>query len=356
MRGRYRSHIAAYLLFTVVLLVPLIPVSAQSAVACQLAHGDAVDLSVFGQGWLSCEFSGNAGDAVYLWCGGCQRITVLDPAGNEVFSNDDFDPTSGEYILPESGTYAVGFYHAFTESVATGSECGAFEDRYDSNGLYMGTDCVLYDIIYSERDTYGTVSINFEFLDPNAVSNTTDQDADSTVESDQDERSAVNLNPVIVDLSDLCSTRDASVRITLKIDELQIVDAEEADTNSIIGGDEAFLIYGIGILVDDQWEIGQNSEYLVQWDANAVEGDVFDSFQSITREVECSETAGLLIAAVEDDGWLGSTTLGMEQVEITLDSGETLELVPETEVIFSGVANDGPYDYRVKYTTAIDAS
>src|SRR5690606_27001940 len=139
----------------------------------------------------------------------------------------------------------------------------------------------------------------------------------------------------------------------LSLDELTIVDPEEADTTSFSGGDESVILYGIGIVHgtgnDAEYDFGANSEFAVQWTGDSYGGDRFDDFPVVTRTLACGERMVLLLGAFEDDSPFGNVVrLGISADEFILNSENLPAFEPETEIVFSGRTSDGSYEYRLR--------
>ncbi len=154
--------------------------------------------------------------------------------------------------------------------------------------------------------------------------------------------------------STVCASAGGQAKITVTIDELWIKDPEEADTTSIVGGDEAILYYAIGIKESDGADFGSNREFVKQWNADAYQGDRFTNFDPLSRTISCGEFVVVDIVAFEDDApFGGSSLLGEEPIEFVLNASDIPNVAPRTEVVFSGRTGDGQYDYRVYYTLEV---
>ena len=155
----------------------------------------------------------------------------------------------------------------------------------------------------------------------------------------------------------LCEDPSASVEITLSIDELYLADPEEADTTSIIGGDEVIFLWGIGTLQpSNDIEYGANDAYLLIMSDDGQTGERFTNFSEIRRVVSCGEVVIIGIAAVEDEGFAGQNAIGNDFFEISLDAqaeySSTGEII-ERSLDFSGTTYDGSYRYEIRYTVIL---
>lgn len=158
------------------------------------------------------------------------------------------------------------------------------------------------------------------------------------------------------------STGACGYTITLTIDELHIVDAKEADTTSIIGGDEVIVLFGIATAMfnEDALDWGPNDRHFQRFTADGYGGDRF-SPGSVTRQVTCGEADefGAVIQVNEDDtGFFGSDfdILG-ETIfvffDLTADSIPA-DFDPNLSTRLVGETSDGTYDYRLEYTVAVE--
>jgi hypothetical protein len=143
--------------------------------------------------------------------------------------------------------------------------------------------------------------------------------------------------------------------VTLTIDELYVVDPEEANGFDIIPGDEPEMTYGLDI----EGEIVDN-RYRQQWSASGVMGgDRLRNFPQIpARAMSCGQTAVVYVRLIESDAPFGGVaTLGEANTPIPL----IFHRVPiawvgqaGSEIIFAGIVEDGAYDYRLRYTLIVE--
>jgi hypothetical protein len=307
---------------------------------------------VYGRGTVDCQFEGHEGDQIRLWCTDCNGMRIQAEDGTLVHIERDETGIVG--TIPETGTYILSARYEFVSDNSR-QECAFWEQVYDEQGNYVSQFCSEYQIVGGESEFYYTIEFGVDLVD--GVSSGSSGNLSPVEEVPQATTIPVRSEPITIPVDELCPSGNGQVQIRLRINALEIVDADEADGSSIVGGDEAYLYYGIG--VDDgteYWNLGENNEFLPVWSGDAAEHDVFTTFDPVERVVDCGSLTVIIIAADEDDGFFGSTSLGVEQAEMLLEAGESIELEPETEVIFSGTSTDGTYDYRVRYTVELTAA
>jgi hypothetical protein len=353
---RATSKFTLRICILVIFIIPLFSTTAQFLPSCSTSYGETVERDLYGEGTLDCQFQGGAGDNVTVNCGLCDGMLLMSENGERI--QDTISGPGILYILPETGTYILTVHYVFVDGYGE-SRCVSEQPYYDSEGNYMYSMCTEYEMEQHQENTYQTLSFTIELESGNGPGTTTGSSAadDESPQATSIPAIPLRSEPITIPVDELCPSGTAQVQIRLRINALEIVDADEADGSSIVGGDEAYLYYGIG--VDDgteYWNLGENNEFLPVWSGDAAEHDVFTTFDPVERVVDCGSLTVIIIAADEDDGFLGSTSLGVEQVQMSLEEGESIELEPETEVIFSGTSTDGTYDYRVRYTVELTAA
>lgn len=160
-----------------------------------------------------------------------------------------------------------------------------------------------------------------------------------------------NNNP-----SGMCANISDQIKVTLQIDLLLVVDPEEADTTSIVGGDEAEMIYAIfGKGLDGQPE--STPRFAQKWTGDLVKGSQISksAFPALSRSFQCGLAASVGFTVSESDApFGGDDTLGTELIAISLTPTGIASVVSPKTVTFTGRTGDGTYDYRVTYSVAFE--
>jgi hypothetical protein len=132
-----------------------------------------------------------------------------------------------------------------------------------------------------------------------------------------------------------------------------VIDAEEADSNSIFGGDEVSMEYGLALTTGGSLDYGTSGEFLGGWFADAYGGNVFRDVTPLKRSVDCAGKIAVTLNLYEDDGIMGGTkALGQPyNLELNLAT-ETRTEIRET-ADFMGRSEDGTYHYQVAYILSI---
>lgn len=357
-------------------ILPLNPASqvahAQSDDLCALAYGTAAR----GTGQLVCGFEGVAGDQVTAVITGESDLGlglfgIYDENGNEVSLE-----LGAVYTLSTSGIY---FIIAIYDGGLDGSTQLSDDFTLQLVNIPAGTvlaaalanqpapdDVLVYDgrvaggsVASSSTTTTGGTTIDsgvnlfFDFLGWAfsgfaAISLEAYTDAPFTAEG------ALPLSAA----GDLCAT--GNVVVTLDVTRLFVEDPEEADTTSIIGGDEAFLLFGIGVYDGGQPDYGFDNEFLGYYGGDLYQGNVVRSVGSVTRTVACDEIAFVSLVLFEDDsGLFGTSYIALGQpaimplVSSQNPSGTYVDPLP---VRFYGSSTDGSYDYTITFTVSMAAN
>lgn len=144
--------------------------------------------------------------------------------------------------------------------------------------------------------------------------------------------------------------RRCELDVRLILDELWVVGPEEADSFDIIQGDEPEMIYGL-----DLEDASLDNRYRQQWAGEGIDKDMrLRNFTQIpSRTLLCGETPVIFINLAENDAPFGGIViLGEERTPVPLIFQRipiAWNLAQETESIFSGIVEDGAYDYRIYY-------
>jgi len=145
------------------------------------------------------------------------------------------------------------------------------------------------------------------------------------------------------------------MKVTLRIDQLWIAIPEEADSFDIVEGDESSLTYELATSSDPN-----NNNFRQRWSGDGLQqDDRIRNFNQIpTRTVLCGDTVLVRMSAQETDAPFGGVAdLGIIELRVPL----IFQRVPigiqwaqaHDPVIFSGIVEDGDYDYRIYYTLDI---
>lgn len=203
----------------------------------------------------------------------------------------------------------------------------------------------------SDGDTLSDlIEVYFLQSDPNVSDDDADDDAFPDI-----------LEPHLpTQLADTTCT----VNISLVLDELLVNDPEEADTNSINGGDEAYMLYLVGSSKDGNFygpSQGNNSgdpHYvgdLRQWQGEGFAGSHFAGFDKLGPfPARCGYPAYWGVRMIEDDSPFG----GQTDMGLLLDGNlMIIHRIPigwgfskQNSYHFQGTALDGSYDYELHYT------
>ncbi len=149
---------------------------------------------------------------------------------------------------------------------------------------------------------------------------------------------------------DTPETYRCEVDVRLLLDELWIVGPEEADSFDIVVGDEPEMVYGL-----DLESASIDNRYRQQWAGEGIEKDMrLRNFTQIpSRTLLCGEVPLIFISVIENDAPFGGVAnLGEERTPVPLIFQRipiAWHLAQSTESIFSGIVEDGAYDYRVNY-------
>lgn len=334
-----------YCFLVSLVISPFFKATAQSLPNCSLEYGETIERVVYGEGTILCHFEGSANDNITVECLYCDGMRLTTASGVRI--EDMISGPGTHYILPQTGTYIVTIHYSLVRGWSE-SRCVNEQDYYDNDGNFMYSMCVEYEMEPNEENYAENVQFVVDVLGGSGPSSQQQQRLKPT-------EIPLLTDPVTIHIDELCPDSDGQIQIALQLNALEIVDADEADSGtSIVGGDEVYLYYGIG--VDDgtdMWDMGRDGEYFFTWSGDLARGDLITEFEPMIRVVDCGKLTVIIIAAEENDGFFGSTTLGIEQAEMSFTEGEQVELIPETEVIFSGTSIDGTYDYRIRYTVAL---
>lgn len=145
------------------------------------------------------------------------------------------------------------------------------------------------------------------------------------------------------------------VTVTFLISELWIVAPEEADSFDIVAGDEPLMDYGLslaGASIDNNFRRAWSAEGVV--DEDRIRG--FDAIPPMTAA--CGQTVQIYVSVTETDAPFGGVAeLGENNTPLRL----IYQRVPiawntrsiDEPLIFSGVVEDGDYDYRLYYSLLV---
>lgn len=321
----------------VYLVLSVTPVQAQN---CRIEFNEESEWNGYGSGTLTCSFDAEAGQGISISCYNC-LIFGLENADQEMIAAPEEPYDYLESVIETSGTYYVIIFHEFIVEDPMQSQCESYNDYPYETSLDFLITCDQLAASGGMVDTSGTFSILLSSadVDPNPADSVSGENDEASTEA------------VIVDI---CEGSEEQIEVTLRIDRLTVVDPEEADTTSITGGDEAIIIYGIGVADGQRWDFGRNNAHAEYWSGDLYRGDVETRFSDITREVECGALVGIAIAAAEDDGFMGgTTTLGEELITYELLPGPLNLGIPSQEISFSGRTHDGSYEYVIEYTVEV---
>jgi hypothetical protein len=153
-------------------------------------------------------------------------------------------------------------------------------------------------------------------------------------------------------MSDICATGRGRVLVELQIDELVIVDPEEADAVTRPSNDEAVLVYRLGL--KDARVVNYIREATRRVQRTASAGSVFyaDSFTRISRTFRCGDTIVIDITAIESDlAERGDDLeLGRIQNEFVLLASQVPFAVNSDLIVLEGESPNGRYNYQVRYS------
>jgi len=122
------------------------------------------------------------------------------------------------------------------------------------------------------------------------------------------------------------------------------------DSTSIVGGDEAYLWYGVSSAPRSQqeYDVGANDEWYLLESFDLYDGSRVFGLPTLRRPSHCEYKTIVFFALSEDDGLLGSRDLGI--LEVNIDSNN-LDRYPLTETrSITGTILEGTYDYEYTYT------
>ncbi len=158
-----------------------------------------------------------------------------------------------------------------------------------------------------------------------------------------------------------------TVDISLALDELIVNNPEEADTNSITGGDEASMLYLVGGSKDGNFygptqgnESGDPNYVgdLREWQGEGFAGSRFDNFDKLGPfRARCGYVSYFGVKMLEDDSPFGGRT----DMGLLLDGNLLLihripvgwGLSKQATYHFEGTGYDGRYDYELHYTWSV---
>jgi hypothetical protein len=146
------------------------------------------------------------------------------------------------------------------------------------------------------------------------------------------------------------ATRRCELDVRLILDEMWVVGPEEADSFDIVVGDEPEMVYGL-----DLENASIDNRYRQQWAGEGIEKDTrLANFTQVpSRTLLCGEVPLIFISLIENDAPFGGiANLGEERTPVPLIFQRipiAWHLAEPTESIFSGIVEDGAYDYRIRY-------
>ncbi len=139
-----------------------------------------------------------------------------------------------------------------------------------------------------------------------------------------------------------------TMRFALRIQEVFVKDAEEADGYSFIGGDEVFLDYSLGGASTVNSPATQKT-----WSADAYTNDRFNNLQNITRDYACGENAVITMTLFEDDGMMGGMIQLASPFSAVVSLTDEVESKSGLTAIFTG-SYDSSFDYRIMYAYTVE--
>lgn len=349
------------------------PTRAQDDCVLDPRQGQAVLYVASGEGgaYAECTFVGVAGDVIsandMYWASYSAQSMIFSLYGPGGYLMD-MDYANYEWELPETGTYTLWVSADF------GSEpsYSDWETRqeWDSNtGTWVD---VQYQVMVPGEPIYGVISVYLTLvsagdgipptLNPSSSGSNSNGGSSSnngnsgggtvTTYLDPQPNPPYALGTEISSTAGLCDNPDNRIDVTLDLNEIYVVNPEEADTNSFVGGDEAMIFYALGKEVAGDMHFGSNDQFAQFYYGDLYTGDHVRTIPHITRPYRCGETIFVAIEAYETDTFFTTEFVQLGEfifIEIPLD-GTVIEFTSETEGIFSGRAVDGDYQYNIYYT------
>lgn len=170
-------------------------------------------------------------------------------------------------------------------------------------------------------------------------------------------------SPLLEWMPDKQQSMSCSYQVEATIDQLVIVDPEEADNpdSNIVGGDEAFLSYGLWVDVPDPddtllyvWD--DNSRHSRGWQGDVYQDDVFDNFPEVpVVAVNCGQLVTFAIQVWESDApWGGYRDFGiwLDHVPFIIGSiPPAWDYNFNSSMYFEGTGGDSDYyRYDIEYS------
>jgi hypothetical protein len=146
--------------------------------------------------------------------------------------------------------------------------------------------------------------------------------------------------------------RACPYRATVSLDQLRVINAEEAGTglDYNFDGDQLIMRLSLGpVLSTREIDPGADDEFLIEWTASLRGGDVRDSIGVLTRDV-CEDNFGVSLLLVEDDSTpFGTieTVLGEPVLISLIEEGRRVDNPTSSRQRFIGESQDGGYEYEV---------
>ncbi len=154
-------------------------------------------------------------------------------------------------------------------------------------------------------------------------------------------------------------------QVGASIDELRIIDPEEADEDDIVAGDDAIILYGLWLNAQQEddlfFKFSENTAHREVWQSGGLEkGDKVSRFSALAPlPASCGDSVTFAIQAIETDApWGGDRNFGLYRDEIQL----IFKRIPmewsyygPSGMSFEGTGGDsGTYLYEIDYTITLE--